>query len=617
MKNRITYRIIFLLLLWNALCCGSPSFLSAQTLKMALSKEITMAPMDMDAMSYFPVKDQNDELCALIKVKTSNELKNPLILDNGAVGVTRREERPNGEYWFWVPYQTKNLFFSCKGYESMDPIPVQLVKGKVYRVEIQSDAVIQTVTNATISFNYLRMHIEPAGATVSIGSTPECSMYTEALTDSDFFYQLNFGEYYYRIEHPLYETMTGKYTVSDQSETLEIQLQPAFSHLRFTSEPEGAQVFVDGVYLGTTPVQTDQKFVKGQVAVRMQKQDYGAVSERVEVIGNGLVQDVHLVLDAQFATVTCISEDPQAEIWLDNEFRGIGSWTGHVGTRSSHVLEARKTGHQSQSVSFSVQIGETSSHRVGAPVPLYGILSIESKPANAEIWIDGTLLGTTPKVSQLLVGSHQVVIRMPGYRTITEEITIEHNQRQVLARQLETSTDVVTDSGTGAGSGAGAGTGTQVGAGSGAGSFVEGPAQQQQAYSLQGTTQNSPKPQSQRLFVVEFNGAVGFESDPLVRNFSANLYGGTLGYLSGHWGGYLTGLYGLEYGDFAVTVGPVYERWNMQFFAGVGVIKGELKTSFLADVGLRVEVISILDLSVSCKLSSGYLVPTVGIGLVF
>ena len=57
MKNRITYRIIFLLLLWNALCCGSPSFLSAQTLKMALSKEITMAPMDMDAMSYFPVKD--------------------------------------------------------------------------------------------------------------------------------------------------------------------------------------------------------------------------------------------------------------------------------------------------------------------------------------------------------------------------------------------------------------------------------------------------------------------------------------------------------------------------------------------------------------------------------
>lgn len=574
----------------------------AQNLTMTLSGDVTMDPMDMDAMSYYPVKDQNDELCALIKVRLTNELKNPLILSNGAVGVTKREERPDGEYWFWVPYQTKNLFFSCRGYDPMEPIPVQLNKGRVYRIEIRSDAVMQMVTNATISFNYLRMHIEPAGATVSIGTTPDCSMYSEALTENDFFYQLNYGDYYYRIEHPQYETLTGKVTVSEKNETLELELKPAYSYLNFVSEPSGAQVFVNGKFIGKTPVQSSDPYPRGEVSVRMQLEEYAPMSRRVQVVGDGQVQQVSWTLQAQYANVTCTSEDPMAEIWVDNQYRAIGSWTGHLNATITHVLEARKTGHQPQSVSFTIQIGETSTQTVGAPVPLYGIVSFESTPGNVTVWVDDVEVGKTPMVQQILVGKHQVRMTRGGYATQEFEIEVEHNQRQTVSRTLSPG-----DSQT-----------SQTTASPKKQSQSTQP-KQSQSQSQSTQPKLSPRLKSQASsFTLEFNYGVGFESqNDAVRDFSMNLYGGTFNYQFGKWGGYVSGLYGVEYGDFAVTVGPVYGGSRAKFFAGVGMIKGEFKTSVLADVGLRVKVFSVVNLSVSCKVGAGYFVPTAGVALSF
>ena len=137
-------RYLFLICL-SLLEIFSAANLTAQNLSMTSSGKVELHPTDMDATAYYPLKDQNDELCALIKVRLTHELEYPLVLENGALGVSKREERPNGEIWFWVPYRTKNLFFSSKGYAPVEPIPVQLTKGKVYRITLDNEPIVPDV----------------------------------------------------------------------------------------------------------------------------------------------------------------------------------------------------------------------------------------------------------------------------------------------------------------------------------------------------------------------------------------------------------------------------------------------------------------------------------------
>lgn len=427
----------FISFLLVALAMGVSYPLVAQQLNMSLDGQVRHMPEDRDATSYFPLMDDNDDLCAIIKVTVTNELENPLVLETGGLAVKKREERENGEIWFWLPAKVRNLYFSCRNFKSMDPIPVRMKEGEVYRLTLRTDAQMHTVSNATVSFDFLKMNIVPAEATVSIGSTPDCSDHTTYVTDGFFSKQLNYGTYHYRIENPYYETKTGTVTVQANMAEVDIRMTPAFSYLDLNSQPQGAQVFVDGDYVGVTPLKTTERYKRGTVNIRMQKEEYSTVSESIQVVGNGEYQRVNFNLDATFANVTCKSDDPKAEIYVDNQYRGIGSWTGHLSSTMNHVLEARRASHQGQSISFSVKPGENVTKTVGAPVPLYAILSLETSPANCAVTIDGQDMGRTPLVKQLLIGPHPITLRKDGYLAQQFTVDLVHNERKSLNITLE------------------------------------------------------------------------------------------------------------------------------------------------------------------------------------
>ena len=122
----------------------------AQEMEMSLKGEVRLMETDLDGKTYYPVRDYNDNLCALLKVTLTNRLQNELVLSTGGLAVVKREEKPDGEIWFYVPYQVKNLNFTCMGYSPMPPVPVTLKAGAVYRLTIASDA--NNVSNQ-LSFN--------------------------------------------------------------------------------------------------------------------------------------------------------------------------------------------------------------------------------------------------------------------------------------------------------------------------------------------------------------------------------------------------------------------------------------------------------------------------------
>ena len=414
----------------------------AQTMRMSLDGEVVLQPQDADALSYYPVRDQNDHLCALLKVTVTNKLKNPLVLETGGLGVVKRQEQESGEIWFWLPYQVRNLTFLCSEYQPMNPIPVRLEKGKVYRLTLRTDAQVQTITNAVAAYNFLKFQLEPAdadNAVVSVGKTAACELGGEYVSNGKYSKRLDYGEYYYKIEHEFYKTVTGKVRVSEENQTHKFVLEPNYAYLKITSEPSGARVAINGKVVGSTPYESKDRCAAGPLKVRLQATDYALLEETVTVQGNGQLQTCHFALVPEFATVTCVCDRADAEIWVDGQQVGLGTWTGPLSSQSSHLLESRKAGHQPQSVSFTVAKNEVKTVKVGAPVALLGNLVLESVPDECEVWIDGESKGSTPFVSHFLVGKHRVVLKKYGYTDQAFEINVAHNQTVEECRTLVTS----------------------------------------------------------------------------------------------------------------------------------------------------------------------------------
>ncbi|MGM9787885.1 MAG: PEGA domain-containing protein, partial [Candidatus Cryptobacteroides sp.] len=398
MKRRFITLICGLLL--SALCFAQ--------LPMSIEKGIEYQPNDVEQKVYSQVKDMNDHLCALIKVSLTSPLPYPLVLEVGGLGVTKVEEQKSGEIWCFVPYQVKNLEFKCKGYTPIPKIPVNLKEGGVYTLTIRVDASTTTITNIKATSGYLKIRLNPADAFISIGKTRDYEMGLLSVKNGLFAKSLNFGTWYYKVESDLYKTYEGEVDFNSKTPTLEVNLEPDYSYLSINTEPEGAEIYIDNKFVGNSPLNLDQKYKNGSYSLRLIKEDYYSESLKINLNENGDRKSFSYKLKAQFGIAECICDDPQAEIWIDDQYKGIGRWKGNVGSSSTHILESRKAGHRSQSVSLVVGENESIQTKVAAPLPLYGLLSIETEPMECEVYVDGKKLGESPLQLELLACEHSI-----------------------------------------------------------------------------------------------------------------------------------------------------------------------------------------------------------------
>jgi hypothetical protein len=109
---------------------------------------------------------------------------------------------------------------------------------------------------------------------------------------------------------------------------------------------------------------------------------------------------------------------------------------GHVRWEQKVTLTADRP-----SQSFEIVLATTagrSSETVAAAGNVPATLQIDSRPSGAQVWMNGTLVGTTPLVLPTVdVGSHAVRIELPGYRPWTTSIQVTRGERARVAASLE------------------------------------------------------------------------------------------------------------------------------------------------------------------------------------
>lgn len=229
----------------------------------------------------------------------------------------------------------------------------------------------------------------------------------------------------YKIEYNLYHTETGSVTISEKT-TIEKQLRPAFGYLNISTTPEqGAKVFVDGEYIGISPIKTD-KIKSGSHTIRVMKESYN-MAENTFTVDDGQTINAIVEMSVNSINVT-VKTDPQSDIYIDNEYKAKGQWSGQL-SEGPHLLEARKINHISSKKNVNLMLGKDDTITLETPIPIKGSLDINTSPLGADIFIDGVHYGQTPNfINDIIIGTHELKLVKTAYKTITKNIVIKEGE---------------------------------------------------------------------------------------------------------------------------------------------------------------------------------------------
>jgi len=170
-----------------------------------------------------------------------------------------------------------------------------------------------------------------------------------------------------------------------------------------TSEPSGADVYVDGKLRGKTPLELAD-LGPGRHELRITSaghRDYTGV----------------LAVTGQYGAVAVTSDPVGAEILLDGAVQGSTTESGLPLARvlyGRHTLTARMPGYR--------DVEKTIDLKSAGPVAVNfrlgfgkGILSVESDPPGAKIQSQGRLLGSTPWLGELDPARYTLTVTRPGF----------------------------------------------------------------------------------------------------------------------------------------------------------------------------------------------------------
>ena len=305
-----------------------------------------------------------------------------------------------------------------------------------HKIKLQQGALVNeqtvNVSSADISFRinldkvaalpkYVVFEVEPKWAEVVVDGKSyvpdQYGIVTITLSNGTYNYSVSANDYY---------SDSGTFQVQGAKIEKSIALKPAFGWLSVPdrSDLNGANVFVDGTHIGTAPLKSNG-IKSGTHNVRIMKAMYKAYEGTV-VIKENEVATFSPKLEPDFADVT-IKAGEGCQIYVDNEYKGTTTWSGRL-SLGSHLLESRKENHRPTAVTKNIEASISTLHfNLADPAPIMGTMNVKSTPGMADVYVDGKLVGRTPLMHDVLVGSHNLELRKQGFKDYKQSIRVEEN----------------------------------------------------------------------------------------------------------------------------------------------------------------------------------------------
>ena len=241
----------------------------AQNLRVESFRELTT---DMTARIEAPLRDQNGEWCALIKV-TSNVL-NDLEFQSPGLGIAKIEKH-TGEKWLYIPAGSKtiSLFHTFCGALRDYRYPVKIERQMVYEMSVVGNA---EGSNSNLSFSNIVIKVEGNAEIFINGTSRGYGTWAGTLTEGNY-------EVECRLDNCV-STKSNIHVTAGRDEVINMdQPTPFAGHLHVTSTPSSARVILDGKDMRVvTPCSLDNILV-GSHNIELSLDNYNTGTREVSI----------------------------------------------------------------------------------------------------------------------------------------------------------------------------------------------------------------------------------------------------------------------------------------------------------------------------------------------
>lgn len=227
------------------------------------------------------------------------------------------------------------------------------------------------------------------------------------------------------------------------------------------SDPAGAEVVVNGVLQGQTPVEV-KDVPKGRATVLVSKEGY--ISETREVVLNaGDERTLEVALEGLPGSLSVNSVPEGARIYVNGSFIGKAPVGRERMKPGKYEIRAELDGHTTISRTVEIANGDSAAEEFRLENNR-GRMEIRTAPAGVQVFVDGKIAGVTKEsrtsegkseiltIANLDAGEHVVILKKNGYSEIVKHPEVEKGKtcqiKAVMKRVFTPDIEVVTSSGT-------------------------------------------------------------------------------------------------------------------------------------------------------------------------
>jgi hypothetical protein len=277
----------------------------------------------------------------------------------------------------------------------------------------------------------IKVDSEPQGATVSYrnkerGKTPYSTVARRT------------GTFVFKISMNGYEPQWLPLVVSESGASAKVQLKPITADILITSSPSEAQVKINDVVMGETPLVLKNQPVGEQTAVI---EKTGFVSRRESwTVKDSRPLKISADLSSNIGVIKLTSNPDQAEVFIDGKYYGLTPLEKKVEQGKLKVV-VKKEGYSTFDEYIITQRNQTVSREIHLHL-LPGSLNVSSVPQGAAIYVNNSLSDkkTPALLENLAPGNYSIKIEKGGFSPVTKEIKITRGGKSSLHFELGVNT---------------------------------------------------------------------------------------------------------------------------------------------------------------------------------
>jgi hypothetical protein len=250
------------------------------------------------------------------------------------------------------------------------------------------------------------------------------------------------GQYLIRLQKEGYHTEEKILDIGSKTPSqMVFRLRQMNGLVLFDSNPAGADVTVNGVFRGKSPLfVTDLPTGTHRATFVLEGFD---PREMEVVIDNRVPKLCKMTMKSIYAVLNIESTPTGASVFVDGLHKGKTPCTVEDVVLGNHVLKVLKDGYKE----YSEQLSLTKTDEMAVKVQLEELLAaldVLTSPSDARVTVNGEFKGRTPlQVSGLRDGKYDVVIEKPGFSKISQTLDIRKNKDAKIDVTLERSTGSV------------------------------------------------------------------------------------------------------------------------------------------------------------------------------